>query len=53
MPKGKPATGRARQKSFSVYMRPYIKETITKRMPVEEGLAYLDSKTKKFKEDWR
>jgi hypothetical protein len=53
MPKGIPATGRARQKSFSVWIRPFIKETIAKKMTVEEGLNFLDEKAKEFRKDWR
>ena len=53
MPKGKPATGRARQKSFSVWIRPFIKETLEKKMAVEEGLKFLDGKTAEFNKEWR
>jgi hypothetical protein len=51
MPKGVPKRYmKARKKSFSVFMRPFIRETIKKGMPVEEGLAYLDEKRKKYHE---
>jgi hypothetical protein len=53
MPKGKPATGRARQKSYSVWIRPFIKEVINKKMSVEEGLKFLDAKAKQFHKEWR
>ena len=48
MPKGTPNYGKARKKSFSVWMRPFIKETIEKKMSVEEGMKYLDKRAKEF-----
>jgi hypothetical protein len=53
MTKGIPASGRARQKSFSVWLRPFIRETIEKKMSVEDGFKFLDKKAKEFRKDWR
>lgn len=52
MPRGIPASGRARIPSFSVYMRPFIRETLEKRMSVEEGMKFLDEKSKEYKKIW-
>jgi hypothetical protein len=41
---------KARKKSFSVFMRPFIREIIEKKMPVEKGLAYLEKKKKEYHE---
>jgi hypothetical protein len=46
MTKDRPAL--ARKKSFSVYIRPFVQETVEKQMPVEEGLKFLDEKAKLF-----
>jgi hypothetical protein len=39
---------KSRKKSYSVYLRPFIRETIAKKMSVEKALAFLDEKTKEY-----
>lgn len=53
MPKGKTASGKARKKSFSVWIRPFIKEILEKKMSMEEGLKFLDEKAIEFNKDWK
>jgi len=38
----------ARKKSYSTYMRPFIRETYEKHMPLEDALKFLDEKSKLF-----
>jgi hypothetical protein len=34
--------------SLSVYMRPFIRQTIEEKMPVDKGLAFLDQKRAEY-----
>lgn len=49
MPRGVPKRYmKARKKSLSVYLRPFIRETIEKKMSVEKAFEFLDKKTKEY-----
>jgi hypothetical protein len=34
---------------LKVYLRPFIRQTLEEKMPVKEGLAFLDKKTLEYK----
>lgn len=51
MPRGVPKRYmKSRKKSLSVYLRPFIKEAIEKKMSVEKAMDFLDQKKKKYHE---